>query len=49
MNTSDITGIRMTIKDYFRLPSHLRFAGERLMVLSIERGREVFVNVIFVG
>ena len=49
MNTHDITGIHMTVKDYFKLPSHLRFAGKDLMVLSIKCGKERFVNVIFVG
>ena len=48
MNEPNTTGIRITRRDYFRLPASMRMLGEQAMVLSTVNGRQTFVLAIIV-
>lgn len=49
MNVINFTGIRISRRDYFRLPDHLRvMAEEGPMILSKVNGSETFVDAIII-
>lgn len=48
MNQSDFTGVRITKRDYFHLPAHMRKVSSGLQVLSVVAGKEVFVPAIII-
>jgi len=46
MDSINSTTLKMPHRDFFRLPRFLRYAENgRLMVLSVVRGKQVFVPV----
>lgn len=48
MNDSNFSGIRMSKRDFFKLPDDLRQFSDGPMVLSMVAGRETFVRVLIV-
>jgi hypothetical protein len=49
MNDCNFTEIRMTKKDYFKLPPYMRKMTEGLMVLAHSRGGAKFIPVMLVN
>lgn len=48
MNDANFNGIRMSKRDFFRLPANLRQFSDGPMVLATVKGRQTFVRVLIV-